>query len=323
MTKAARVFVALGMFVIALGCGSVLGADEAHLRLGLVKFGSAAWEIDVMRHHGFDRDAGIAIDTVDLANPGAGDVALQAGGADAIYTDWIWVSRQRSVGQRVAFVPHFSALGEIMVAAGSPVRTVADLDGKRLGVAGGPEDKSWLVLRAYGRHHLGYDLAGHLQPVYAAPPLLSRELAGGRLDAVLTYWPFAARLAAQGYRSVAGVADIMKDLGFAEPVPLLGFGVSEAWIAAHPGGMEKFLSALARADEVMLRSDDEWLRLRPLTAAEDDATLLALRSRFRAGLSHRWGRDDEAAAGRLLALMTEDVGSAQIPAGTFWTGQDR
>lgn len=323
MTKAAGVLVALGVFVITLGCGSLFGADQPHLRLGLVKFGAAAWEIDVMRHHGFDRDAGIAVDTVDLANPAAGEVALQAGGADAIYTDWIWVSRQRSVGQRITFVPHFSALGEIMVATASPVRTVGDLDGKHLGVAGGPEDKSWLILRAFGRRRLGYDPAQRLQPVYAAPPLLSRELTGGRLDAVLTYWPFAARLAAQGYRSIAGMGDIMKELGFADPIPLLGYGVTDSWIAAHPGGLEKFLAALARADDIMLRSDDEWDRLRPLTAAEDDATLLALRSRFRAGLVNRWGQDEEEAAGRLFALMTEDVGSARISAGTFWSGPGR
>ncbi|HIJ63960.1 MAG TPA: ABC transporter substrate-binding protein [Rhodospirillaceae bacterium] len=329
MRKAAGVIAALSMVFLTMGYCDVFAADSPHLRLGLVKFGSAAWEIDTMRHHGYDSAAGIAIDSVDLANPAAGEVALQAGGADAILTDWLWVSRQRAAGQRITFVPHFSTLGEIMVAADSPIRRVEDLAGKRLGIAGGPDDKSWQLLRAYGRHRLGYDPAERLQAVYAAPPLLSRELAGGRIDAVLTYWPFAARLAVQGFRKVAGMSDIMAELGFDKPVALLGYGVTDSWIAANPGGLQKFLAALNRADAEMTRSGGEWERLRPLTAAEDEATLEALRRRFCAGLVTDWGPGEEAAAARLFSLLIENGeprqtgGGGQITAGTFWSEKGR
>ena len=42
-----------------------------------------------------------------------------------------------------------------MVAADSPAQTLADLDGKKIGIAGGPVDKSWLILRAWSRAKLG------------------------------------------------------------------------------------------------------------------------------------------------------------------------
>lgn len=328
MSAMARAFMALGL-LLGIMTGPASAAELPHLRLGQVRFGALSWEIDTLRRHGFDRAAGVAIDTVDLANPAGGEVALQAGGVDAILTDWLWVSRQRQAGQRITFVPRTSALGEILVPADSPIRSVADLEGKRLGVAGGPLDKSWLLLRAYSRRLLGHDLAEHAQVVYGAPPLLSQELAAGRVDAVLTFWPFAARLSVRGFRSLISMAEVMKGLGFPEPVPMLGYAASEAWIAQHPDGWTAFLAASDQADRVLVQSDGEWESLRTLTAAEDDATLAALRDRFRAGVVRHWGPDDQAQAGRLFALLAETGGAdltggaKEIAPGTFWHGSQR
>ncbi|PKU24148.1 ABC transporter substrate-binding protein [Telmatospirillum siberiense] len=317
------------LFVLAALCAlapAATSADALHLRLGLVKYGTAAWEVDSIRRHHFDGGNGIVIDGVELANPAAGEVALMAGGVDAIMTDWLWVARQRLAGQPLTFVPHNAILGDLVVPADSPVRTLADLDGKRLGVAGGPIDKSWLLLRAYSRKSLGWDLAQRAVPVYGAPPLLSQELEAGRIDALLTYWPFAARLGLRGYRSLFALSDVIAGLGLDNPVPMLGFAISELWISGHPGGLQAFLAAIGQADAVMASSDEEWRQLGPLTAAENDAVLSALRDRFRHGLVPTWTPAGLSQTATLLALMAETGGNdltggaRTIPAGTFWTG---
>ncbi len=324
-----QVLFALSIVFAAMSPWPAVGAEPVHLRIGLVKFGAAAWEIDTMRSHGLDRAAGIVVDPVDLANPAAGEVALQAGGVDAILTDWLWVSRQRLAGRRITFVPHSAALGEILVPRDSTIRSLADLKGKRLGVAGGPLDKSWLLLRAFSRRQMGGDIANRATIVFAAPPLLSQELASLRVDAILTYWPFAARLAVHGFRSLATMDEVIKGLGFTRTVPMLGYAVPDTWIARHPGGLEKFLGAIREADSILWRSDSEWERLRPLTAAEDDATLVALRQRFRAGIRDGWDAAEQADASRLFALMAETGGADltggahDIAAGTFWSGACR
>lgn len=292
------------------------------LRVGLVSFGTAAWEIDTLRRHALDHDLGAELKTIELADPAAGEIALQAGGVDAIVTDWLWVSRQRHAGQHIVFVPHSTALGEILVPADSPLTRLSDLPGKRLGVAGGPLDKSWLLLRAYSRQALGGDIADKLQPQFAAPPLLSQELAKGRLDAVLTFWPFAARLEAQGFRRLASMEEVMGALGFAPPVPMLGYAFSESWIAAHGDTARRFIAALAQADQLM-REDAEWTALKPLTGAPDEATLAALRRRFLAGVVTDPSASS-AAAGRLYALVASvggpglTGGAPAIVPGTFW-----
>ncbi len=315
-----RLFRAAFLAIALAAAGAPAGADS--LRVGLVSFGTAGWEIDTMRRHGLDHDLGVDLKTVELADPAAGEIALQAGGVDAIVTDWLWVSRQRHAGQHIVFIPHSTTLGEILVPADSPMTKLSDLPGKRFGVAGGPLDKSWLLLRAYSRQKLGGDIAETLQPHYAAPPLLSQELVKGRLDAVLTFWPFAARLDAQGFRRLASMQEVMQGLGFSTPVPMLGYAVSESWIAAHPDAAKRFLAALAQAD-TLLDQDAEWTALKPLTGAQDDATLAALRKRFMAGVVTD-PSGSAAAAAKLYALLAQvggaglTGGAPDIAPGTFW-----
>jgi NitT/TauT family transport system substrate-binding protein len=311
------------LLALWLGLAAPAMAEPVHLRLGLVKFGSASWEVDTVRRNGLDKKAGIELDTTDMANPAAGEVALQAGAVDAIITDWLWVARQRRAGQRIVFIPHSSALGEVVVRADSPIRSLADLKGRKLGVAGGPLDKSWLLLRAHGRKALGGDLAGLVEPVYGSPPLLSQELKGGRLDAVLTFWPFAARLAAEGgTRTIAGLADIQAGLGFSPPVPVMGYGVTESWLAAHPDGAERFVAAMDEADRILAASPEAWKQIRALAGEADDATLAALRERFAGGLLPHGGNPLERAPA-LYAVLAETGGAdltggaTELPPGLF------
>ncbi len=46
------------------------------------------------------------------------------------------------------FYPYSSAVGAVMVKDDSPVRGIEDLRGRVLAVAGGPLDKSWLIVQA-------------------------------------------------------------------------------------------------------------------------------------------------------------------------------
>jgi NitT/TauT family transport system substrate-binding protein len=55
-----------------------------------------------------------------------------------------------------------------MVPAGG-AGDVAALAGGKIGIAGGPLDKSWLILRAWAQQMHGMDLAAGTEQVYAPP----------------------------------------------------------------------------------------------------------------------------------------------------------
>lgn len=142
-------------------------ADEP-VRVGTLRFGSVAWELDVMRRHELVR--GFTLQTVEFATGPASQVALQAGNVDLVLQDWLWVSRQRAAGAKWTMSPVPAALGAMMAPQGSPIRGIADLKGKRLGVAGGPLDKSWLLLRLFARQTAGMDLDAAVEKVFGPPP---------------------------------------------------------------------------------------------------------------------------------------------------------
>ena len=130
-------------------------AAPAKLRIAALRSGSLGWLLETIRAEGLDAKADLELDIVDVATNQAGPVALLAGDVDMIVSDWTWALRQRSLGEDFKFAPFSAALGAVMVPPGSPARSLADLAGKRLGVAGSAIDKSWLLLRAFARKTIG------------------------------------------------------------------------------------------------------------------------------------------------------------------------
>ncbi len=299
-------------------------ATAGKLKVAVIKFGTVSWEMDVIGHHGLAEAQKLDLEVLALANTNASKVALQAGEADVIVTDWIWVSRQRAEGADYTFVPYSTALGSLMVPGDSPIKELADLKGRRLGIAGGPLDKSWLLLRGYGLEKLGTDLDGEVEKVFAAAPLLNEQIQAGRLDAVINYWPFAARLQARGYRPLLGVNEVAESFGLVSLVPLLGYVFRESQGEAQRDDIMAFVNATREAKRIMSISDAEWERLRPLMRAKDDATFVALRAGFRHGIPFHWRAEQREEAAKLFAILAQYGGeklvgsSAELAPGTFW-----
>ena len=87
------------------------------IRIGTLRFGSLAWELDVIRHHGLD--GSFTLTPMEFAGGPASQTALQAGAVDIVLQDWIWTSRLRSEGAAWTFAPATAALGANVVPADS------------------------------------------------------------------------------------------------------------------------------------------------------------------------------------------------------------
>src|SRR5579864_7215750 len=152
-SRVAAAAVALGLSIATVS--ATQAADR--IRIAAQKTGTLAWELDIIKAHGLDKQADLDIQVVELASTEAGKIALRSGSADVIVSDWLWVARERSLGDKLVFYPYTSTLGAVMVPAASTVTDLADLKGKKLAVAGGPLDKSWLMIQAVARR-AGIDL---------------------------------------------------------------------------------------------------------------------------------------------------------------------
>jgi NitT/TauT family transport system substrate-binding protein len=297
------------------------------LRVGVLQFGTVNWEMDVIIRHQLDYKHGISLKIVPLSSKNANSVALQGGAVDVIVSDWVWVNRQRAMGKDYTFFPYSLAVGGVYVRPDSGIEQLSDLKGHKLGIAGGPVDKSWLLLQAFGRQQ-GLDIATSVEPAFAAPPLLNQLMLKGDLPAVLNFWHYGARLEAAGMLPLVNVRSILDGLDIKEPVPMVGWVFSTQWAEKHRPLIDGLLKASFDAKRVLGQSDEEWEIIAPLTKARDEATLDSLKQGYREGIPYGLKKNGMNVASHLFDMLAKEggkklVGEATLlDSRTFWQTLD-
>src|SRR5262245_30311396 len=314
----------IACFAMLLGGAQAIAGDLPEIKVGTLKFGTVNWELKVISD-GLDRKHGFKLKRVDFADKDATSIALQSGGVDVIVTDWIWVAMQRKLGHAFTFVPFSRSVGAVMVDPSKGIRSVADLAGRSIGVAGGATDKSWVLLQAYARKTANLELKDKADVQFGAPPLLNELVQRGKLDAVLNFWNFNARLKSKGFVPVISIREILPALGLDADPPLLGWVFSDRWAEDHPELAKGLIDASYEAKDLMKSDEAVWDKLRPIMDADDDAVFQALKEGYREGIPDRYARKDIAAAESAFAVMRmADPASVAnleaLPHGTFWSG---
>lgn len=315
----------LGAFALVAVLAATPAILAEELTIGSLASGTVRWELDTIQHYGLDKAEGFDLQIIELAGNPATQVALAGGEVDAIVSDWLWVAQQRAEGKAYVFIPFSTAVGALLVPQASPAQSLADLKGKKIGIAGGPVDKSWLILRAYARQETGEDLASATEQVFGAPPMIYAAGLSGEVDGVINFWNFLAKMKVHGMRELITVAEASAALGLDPATPLLGYVMDERLVQEKP----KLAAALKRASraakDLLLTDEAAWERLRPIMNADDDAEYAALRDGWRQGVPAD-APVDEANAAKVFALMVELGGEellgkvTALPEGVFFKG---
>ena len=303
---------------------SVTAADGATIRAAVQQSGTVNWELDTIKYYGFDAGNGFTLDVQGMAGGDAAQIVFQGGAVDMIVSDWIWVARQRAAGADYIFIPYSRAVGGLLVPADSPARTLADLKGKTIGIAGGQLDKSWIILRDYAQQDFGFDLAAETDQVFGAPPLIMNAATTEEVDGAINFWHFLAKMKAAGMRELVSVDTAAAALGLDPGTPLLGYVMHEATLRDHPELVAGMARASAAAKAKLATDPAAWDRLRDMMRVDDDAEFMALQDGFNAGTPAA-GAVDLAAADRMLKVMADLGGSdlvgevTALPDGLFYT----
>jgi len=301
------------LFCTALMAGLCIATAATagdRVRIAAQKTGTLAWELDIIKAHGLDKKADLDIQVVELASTEAGKIALRSGSADLIVSDWLWVARERSLGDKLVFYPYTSTLGAVMVPENSTIANLGDLKGRKLAIAGGPLDKSWLMLQAVARRS-GLDLRTQANIVYGAPPLLSQKALQRENDATLTFWNFCAELEGKGFKRAIDMEAIEKRLGANGPVAMIGYAFDAGWADKNRSAVARFLAITAKAKDILAGSEAEWRQLAPRIGVADKAGLEIYRRRYSEGIPHRPVRDEENDAKALYRVLAE-IGGADL-----------
>ena len=301
---------------------SIIKANS--IKIAVLKYGSVNWEYNVIKHHKLDKKNNIKIKKVEITNKDASAVAFLSKSVDIFVTDWIWVSKQRNKGNLVSFYPYSNSAGGLMIKKGEKINSFLDLKNKKIGVAGGSLDKSWLFLRAYAIKKYEKDPLTFFKTSFAAPPLINGLLRNNQLDAGYNYWNYTARLEALGYEEFLTLKDILPYIGIEGELPLIGYVFREGFVQENEVTLKGFIKASNEARKILKTSDNEWLRISEMTGAKNQLMLEKIRDGFRKGIpsdNHQLMRKNIQHAYKILSQIggEELVGSSSsLASGTYW-----
>lgn len=316
----------------ALGSSAAWSFSPAHkelkpVKVGVLLSGTASWEMQVIKDLKLDEENDFDLQLTDVSGKNASHVALMADDVDIVLSDFVWVAALRAAGDAFTCVPHSYAVGGLMVNPEGPIQSIDDLPGKTIGVAGGPVDKSWVILQAYYRGMTGENLADLVQTRFGAPPLINELLTEGQIDASLNFWHFNARAKAAGAAELISVKEMMAGMGITSTPPLLAWVFREQTAARKRREIRAFLKASFAAKKILLEDDAIWETLRErMNAKDNDALFTTLRDDYRAGILREFNDDTIAAAAESFAIMAEIGGadlvgdSSEMDPKTFWSG---
>ncbi len=305
--------------------GMAMAQAPLQVTLSLQATGTAKWELAAMQALGLDKKHNVELVLKDVADSAAGQIALQAGQADIILSDFVWVALQRHQGNMVTYVPHSLTVGGLIVDPAAGIASLGDLKGKTLAVSGSPVDKSFVVLAADYNKQTGGSLVDDAQARFGAPPLVNELITGGQAQAALNLWNWNARAKLTGKTELISVAAMLKDLGVSETPPLLGWAFFDDTATAKPDAIKAFIDASFETKAALLTDDAIWDTIRPvMNVKDDDALFKQYRDDYRSGIVKAFTPALVAAAGQAFAVMAKFGGKdvvgdiTEIPDVTFY-----
>jgi NitT/TauT family transport system substrate-binding protein len=296
---------------VAAFCALPSAASAAQqLRLALQKTGTANWEIRVAQAFGLDKEADLELQINELATPETSKIALLGGNTDLIISDWLWVARERANGAQVTFYPYSSGIGALM-SKNASINEISDLKGKKIGIAGGPLDKSWLLLKAYALK-IGIDLETVATIIYAAPPLIAEKALQGEIDAVLDYWNFTIDLEAQGFKRVIDLIDIEKELGAKDKVIITGYVFNEDYAAKNQIALQNFFKMTKKARELIEKDDRAWSIVTKYIKNNTPTSLDLYRKKFIESSPKKSITEEQADVAKIYSILAEIGGEKLV-----------
>lgn len=296
------------------------------VRVGVLQYGTLNWEMDVIEQLKLAEEHGLNIERVPLGSPQALLVALQGGKVDMIINDWLWVARQKEVGRDYYFYPYSTAAGVLVARPDANIHSIADLRGKRIGIAGGTANKNYVLYRAFLKARAGIDLPADTTLKFAAPPMLNALIEQGQLDAVINFWHYAAQLNAKGMTTLTTMSSVLDALHIKGDIPVIGWVFSQQWADNNQAALQTFLNASADARQRMKNDDTLWHNIPSFTRKFSDDVRPYLITAYRAGIPDVLEKDDRHQLQSLFShLRANQDGNAltgtltDLPDDIFWT----
>ncbi|MFI9553527.1 ABC transporter substrate-binding protein [Nonomuraea endophytica] len=237
------------------GCGSGTGGAEpgktaAVQESSVVNAMALPFLDQAGLHVGLDKGVftteGVELTAQFFTDSKAGSVAFNSGEVDLGFANYVSLLQIIDNGAKLKIISEGSVgkpgVQAVMVPESSPIKTVKDLEGKKVAVAV-LKNVQPLMLNAVLRD-AGADPA-KVEYVQVPVPNTVAAVEAGQVDAAAFTEPFTSLAAGKGFRLVTDLAS-----GTTQNWPTAGYFVKQEWIDAHPKTAAALATALGKAQSL-------------------------------------------------------------------------
>jgi NitT/TauT family transport system substrate-binding protein len=304
------------------------GSAAAQVRVRIGDLAQSLNEIGsrVMIDQGIDRKYGIAAEYRAYPTLDGLFTAIRGKDVDVGFGGWTAIAQFRSKGMPVTmiFPVGRGVTVDVLVPTDSPIKSIADLKGKKVGTFAGAAGTATVLFRVITSKFHGFDPGKTSDLQFAGPGLLPTLLDKGEIDAAVMFDPLAAKLEGSGkYRSLGNLADAYK-AGTGDDFLWIGYSTNDDFMRAEPAALTNFTRAWLESIEYV-KSHPEVFEAYGKKYGLEPKAIELLRKRVLADYTTTWDEATIAALPRFAKLANEVMGSGYldtVPPAAFSTNFD-
>lgn len=264
MKKRLATLVLAGLTLLAAGCGGQQSAEKTATAVKVpIKVGYTGSLCEAPLHiaieKGFFEKEGLQVEAIKLA-PGTNFEAITAGKIDASFSLMASLVQPLSNGLPVKITTGLhTGCDKLLVPENSPIKTAADLKGKRIGVPSMSSSPIIFTKRALAAQGIGVtEKNNEVEFIVFSGAELPLALSKGSIDAIAINDPVAA--IAQKQYNLVTIADSAKDAPYKDQYCCVAY-VSDKLANADPETAAKYTRAMQNAAAWIQANPDETAKI--------------------------------------------------------------
>jgi len=304
------------LLLFVAGCAPTAQPDSPQFRTFKLGITSGAQEfVDfVMEGHGLLDQVGLKADKVKSLSPANLHLMVAERKVDIGFGGFTTMATARSEGKDIIVIYGvFSPVNMVFVRKDSPIKTLTDLKGKKLGVFGGPGSTTFAFLAVLAKNWYGIDLFHDAELVTAPAPALAELLGKGDIDAALLGTVESIQTFAQDrYRVLADLsAEYRAHQGGRAPAHVT-VATNEEFATSHPDIVRDYLKAYKNALQYVHAHPEVWDEYAESIKMSNAAERALLREKMGPNLVEQWDAQQIALQNDYLKLVHDIIGDSVL-----------
>jgi len=306
----------IAAMLLLSGCAPAASPDKSGARTFTLGITSGAQEfVDfVMDRHGLLDQVGLKAEKVKSLSPANLHLMVAERKVDIGYGGFTTMATARSEGKDIIVIHGvFSPVNMVFVRKDSPIKTLTDLKGKKIGLFGGPGSTTFAFLAVLSRNWYGLDLFKDAELVTAPSPALIEFLGKGDIDAALLGTVESIQTFAKDrYRVLVDLsADYKAHQGGRAPAHVT-IATNETFAKAHSDIVRDYLKAYKNALDYVKSHPEVWDEYAASIKMDDPAERTLLREKMGPNLVEHWDTEQIALQNDYLKLVHTIIGDSVL-----------